>query len=131
MSVDAPSHPRVTDAVKGQLIREGYCVLPKVVPKPLVDAALRAINAEMGKGIMTPAEAEDFVDGACFKELSHQPVIRNLIVQSDAAPILRAFMGEYHPVWGGQIALRFVFEQCLAFFLHAFFDRLNIFLNCH
>eukprot|EP00002_Diphylleia_rotans_P035466 TRINITY_DN7741_c0_g1_i1.p1 TRINITY_DN7741_c0_g1~~TRINITY_DN7741_c0_g1_i1.p1 ORF type:complete len:686 (+),score=119.64 TRINITY_DN7741_c0_g1_i1:69-2126(+) len=105
--MSAPLHPRVDERVMEQFVREGYCVLPNVVPLPLIHAALRAINAEIGRGVMSPEEAEGFVDGVCFKELSHQPVIRNLLLQSDGIHIIRAMLGECHPVWGGQIALRF------------------------
>ncbi len=90
--------------------RDGYVQLSGVIPKYLVERARKAINASLGAGLdadnMTKFRAQSFCP-----EISHTPVISDLINCSAALPILQAAIGApLRPVSGGQVALRFPAE---------------------
>ncbi|HXG23743.1 MAG TPA: phytanoyl-CoA dioxygenase family protein [Chthonomonadales bacterium] len=88
--------------------QKGYVQVPSVVPRIMVDAALRAINHSIGEGI--PAEQLATIRSQSYaKELQQTPVITDLFNRTPAFPLAESLIGEGKicSVSGGQIALRF------------------------
>jgi len=96
-------------AEKEKLYRDGYVVLPGIVPRPLVQAALHAINHSLGSRGLPPEKLQEYGARSFCPELQHEPVITDLLnataLQAAAESVIGA--GKVQPVRGGQIALRF------------------------
>ena len=91
-----------------RLMRDGYLHLAGAVPRARVDAALRRINAWMGRG-MPPAEMDRYThQSACPDDRDH-PVFTNLFVESSMADLVEEIFRPHGiaPVAHPQIALRF------------------------
>ncbi|MBW7458641.1 phytanoyl-CoA dioxygenase family protein [Paenibacillus sepulcri] len=89
---------------KKQLLEQGYVKVPGVVPRIMVEQAMKAINHSIGKGI--PADHR----GANYcRELETEQIITDLFNKTPAKALVDSLVGEdsYHPVQLGQIALRF------------------------
>jgi hypothetical protein len=99
----------LTPEQKQNLVRDGFVQLPGVVPRELVDAARRAINASLGDVGIDPAQLPTFRAKSYCPELQAATVITDLLnaspVWSFAASAIGS--GEINPVKRGQIALRF------------------------
>ena len=78
------------------------------MPRPLVDRALQAINASLGRGF-APADVPRFRARSFCPELQKAPVILDLFQGSAAAPVASSLVGTegLEPVTTGQIALSF------------------------
>ena len=102
----------LTISQKRQFVEQGYVAVPGVIPQPLVDAALRAINASLGEG-MNADEMWRFRAQSYCPELQHTPVITDLLNATPALALAESLVGtgRIAPVTGGQIALRFPVMQ--------------------
>jgi hypothetical protein len=93
---------------KQAFYRDGFLQVPGVVPRVMVDAALKAINHSIGQGMpaeeMTKMRAQSYC-----KELQSEPVISDLFNKTPAFVLAEALIGEgkFRAVRAGQIALRF------------------------
>jgi len=98
----------LTHLQKHQLLRDGWVKIPGVVPRIMIDAALRAINHSVGEGI-DPAQLTRFRAQTYCPELAEQPVITDLVGRTPAWELAESVLGPGRagvPGWG-QIALRF------------------------
>jgi hypothetical protein len=98
----------LTHIQKLALFERGYVKVPGVVPRLMVDAALRAINHSVGEG-MNVDEMVRFRAQSYCPELTKTPVITDLINRTPALELAESVIGvgKIRPVGGGQIALRF------------------------
>lgn len=95
-------------AQKQHLFEHGYVVIPGVVPRVMIDAALRAINASVGQGMDTDKMPIYRAQSYC-PDVRNTPVITDLLMRTPAWQIAESAIGEgkLKPRSGGQIALRF------------------------
>ena len=86
-------------AQKQELIDNGYVKVPGIVPRAMLDAALRAINSLVGKGL----------DGDEMTELHDAAVITDLLMRTPAWELAESAIGSgrIDPPRRAQIALRF------------------------
>lgn len=86
------------------LIENGYVVIRGAVPKLMIDRAMKAINHSLGKGIPEGHQGANYT-----RELERQPEITDLFNHTPAKLLLDSLIGEgnYRPMTGAQIALRF------------------------
>ena len=84
-------------------------LLPGAVPRELVDAALRAINASLGDEGIDPAQLATFRARSYCPELQRSSAITDLVQASDVWSLAESAIGpgQVQPVDSGQIALRF------------------------
>lgn len=96
-----------------QFVREGYCVLPGVVPQDQISAALRIINRELGSGLseaeMKLAEKGSYCPKAAMSQ-EIAAIFNASKVQSAVADLVDKSFA--NTVFGGQIALRFPGALC-------------------
>lgn len=88
--------------------RQGYVQVPGVVPRSVIERALRAINTSLGDGI-DPAQLTTFRAQSYCPELRKAPAIVDLILGTPAFALAEAAIGPgqiKRPI-SGQIALRF------------------------
>ncbi|HYF49696.1 MAG TPA: phytanoyl-CoA dioxygenase family protein [Planctomycetota bacterium] len=92
---------------KRHMFEHGYVKVPGVVPRSMVNAALHAINACVGKG-MNQSEMVIFQTQTFCPELRSEPVITNLLNKTPMFELAESLIepGKVKG-WGGQIALRF------------------------
>ncbi len=84
----------LTKAQKQEFVEEGYLIIPGVVPKVLVDRALRAVNHSIGH---VGLDGEDMVNNrsAFFcSELLDAPVILDLYNKTPIIEIAESLMGQ-------------------------------------
>src|SRR5512142_908850 len=99
---------QLSHAQKRLFYEQGFVQVPGVVPRIMVDQALRAINHSVGEGMpadqMTKMRAQSYCS-----ELQGEPVISDLLNRTPALALAESLIGEgkIRPVRGGQIALRF------------------------
>jgi hypothetical protein len=98
----------LTHAQKKQLVEQGFLHVAGVVPPIMVEAARRAINASIGRG-MNVADMTRFQAQSFTPELQDAPVIADLFNRTPARPLVESAIGaeRLSPVKSGQIALRF------------------------
>jgi len=98
----------LTHLEKQALFEQGFVKIPGVVPRVMVNAALRAINHSLGQGI-DPGRLPIFRSQSYCPELQSAPVITDLLHKTPAWTLAESAVGEgkLQPVNGGQIALRF------------------------
>ena len=65
----------LSEAQKQELWEKGFVKLPGIVPRELVDAALRAINASLGTEGIDPAKLTTFRAQSYCPELTKSPLI--------------------------------------------------------
>jgi hypothetical protein len=94
---------------KRALYADGYVVLRGIVPRPAVNAALRAINSSLGGLGIDPAKLSQFRAQTYCPELTASEEIRALINGSPLFALAESAVGQgkLRPVRAGQIALRF------------------------
>ncbi len=95
-------------AQKQAILEQGYVHVRGVVPRIMVNAALRAINSSLGEG-MNKEDMPRFRAQSYCPELQSQPVITDLLNKTPAWSLAESVIGEgqIKPVRGAQIALRF------------------------
>jgi ectoine hydroxylase-related dioxygenase (phytanoyl-CoA dioxygenase family) len=99
---------QLTHAQRSQFVEQGYVHVPGVIPRVMVDAALRAINHSVGEG-MNVAEMTRFRAQSYCPELQQNPVITDLLNATPALGLAESMIGagQIAPATHGQIALRF------------------------
>jgi len=92
---------------KRHMFEHGYVKVPGVIPRAMVDAALHAINASVGKG-MNVSDMVKFQTLSFCPEVQSEPAIANLFSKTPMLELTESLMepGKVSS-WGGQIALRF------------------------
>ena len=97
---------------KEALRERGFVVLPDILPHERRDAALRAINASLGRGL-APADIPRFRAQSFAPELQRSGVVLDLFRGTAAAGAAAALVGRegLEAVTTGQIALSFPAEQ--------------------
>lgn len=88
---------------------QGYLVIPGVVPRMMVDAALHAINHSLGQEGMNKEELPVLRSRSYCREIQKEAVITDLLNRTPLFPLVESLVGEgnLQPVGAGQIALRF------------------------
>jgi hypothetical protein len=101
-----------TEDRKEALRERGFVVLPDVVPHDRRDAALRAINVSLGRGL-APADLPRLRAQSFCPELQRADVVLDLFRGTAAARAAGALVGRegLEPVTTGQIALSFPAEK--------------------
>jgi hypothetical protein len=86
----------------------GYVVLPDAVPRDRYEAALRAVNASLGRGLR-PEDVARFRARSFCPELQKADVILDLFRETDASRVAASLVGAegLERVTTGQIALSF------------------------
>jgi hypothetical protein len=99
---------QLTKVQKRALLDDGYLIVPGVVPRIMVDEAVKAINHDVGKG-MDPQLMSKFQVQTFCPSLTGSAVITDLITRTPALELAESAIGagKLRPVTGGQIALRF------------------------
>ena len=99
---------QLAHAQKREIYEKGYVRVPNVVPRVMVDAALRAINHSLGEGV-DPEQVPIFRARSFCPELQRTSVISDLLNKTPALSLAESAIGDgkIQPVRGGQIALRF------------------------
>lgn len=94
---------------KRRFAEDGYVYLPGVVPRNLVDAALRAINASLGERGIPPDDLPVLRSRSYCPELQHDAAITGLLNASGLLELAESAIGrdQLLAVAAGQIALRF------------------------
>lgn len=94
---------------KKSLFDDGYVVIPGVVPRVMVEAAVKAINHSLGEKGMDPAQLTQFRAQSYCPEIQSSPAIAGLVNDTPALSLLESVVGEgcLLPMRGGQVALRF------------------------
>ena len=101
----------LTQAQRDSLRERGYVVLPGVLPKERREAALRAINASLGRGLR-PEDVPRFRAKSFCPELQKTDVILDLFRETAASRASASLVGGdgLERVTTGQIALSFPAE---------------------
>jgi Phytanoyl-CoA dioxygenase (PhyH) len=99
----------LTGAQKQSLYDQGFVNFPGIIPRELVDRALRAINASLGSQGIDPNNLTKFRAQSYCPELTASPAITGLINDSPVWSLAESAIGagKIRPVKSGQIALRF------------------------
>lgn len=99
---------KLNDAQKRGLLDDGYVVVPGVVPKARLDAALREINHRLGTGVH-PAKDAYADDADYLSERSDTPAIMALLYESPLWTLAESLLGggRIERPSQGQVALRF------------------------
>jgi hypothetical protein len=98
----------LTQTQKREFFESGFLLIPGVVPRLMVEAALRAINHSVGEGMNAEEMVRMRAQSYC-RELTREPVITDLITRTPAWSLAESAigLGKIRPVGSGQIALRF------------------------
>ena len=99
---------QLTNVQKQHFIEYGFVQISGVVPRVMVDAAVRAINHSVGEGI-DPAQLTKFRSQSYCPEVSGTPAITGLLNDTPLFSMCESLIGEgtLKRAGGGQIALRF------------------------
>ena len=99
---------QLTRGQQEQFVEQGYVVVPGVIPRPLIDDALRAINTSLGEGIRREELDSQRARTFC-PELAGASVITDLLFESPAFALAESMLGagNVRRPKGAQIALRF------------------------
>ena len=91
------------------LRRDGFVLLRGLVPQPMIDQALRTINASLGNEGIAKDQLWSFRARTFTPELCSHPAILGLFADSPLAAVADAAIGpgKVRPPDQGQIALRF------------------------
>ena len=98
----------LTREQKEHFYEQGYVLVPDVVPRERVDAALQAINHSLGEGI-DPARLAILRSQSHCPELQKEHIITDLYNDTPAKALVESLVGpgKVRPISSGQIALRF------------------------
>ncbi len=100
---------RLAAAQRQALYRDGYVLLPGIVPRARVDAALQAINHSLGSEGLSPDRLGEYASRSYCPELRQSAEVTDLLYGSDLWDLAQDVIGpgRIRPVDVGQIALRF------------------------
>ncbi len=103
---------KLTFRQKRKFYEKGFVKIPGVVPRVMIDRAMRAINHSLGEG-MNVADMPILRAQSYCPEIKNTPVIADLLNKTPAWQLAESVIGEgkIRPVHGGQIALRFPVMQ--------------------
>jgi len=95
-------------AQKKDVYEKGFVVVPGVVPKLMIDRALREINHSLGEGLPKEQIIKMRAQSYC-NELQGTQLFKDLINKTPAIDLVGSLLGTENvkPVGGAQIALRF------------------------
>ena len=98
----------LTPAMRAQWRRDGYIIFPGAVPRERVDAAMRAINHSLGRGI-DPEQLARFTSQSFCPELQDRPELVELVAGAPVWPLIASFFPPdmVSAPERAQIALRF------------------------
>jgi len=98
----------LSSAEKIELYQRGYVRIAGLIPRQTMDAALRAINASVGRGMNEGDMPRYHAQGFCSDSRS-TPVITDLFNKTPAFALVESLLGAGNilPVNDGQVALRF------------------------
>jgi hypothetical protein len=98
----------LTYAQKEQIYERGFVKVAGVVPRVMVEGALRAINHSIGNG-MHPDQMTKFRAQSYCPELQDERAITGLLTETPAWRLAESVVGEgkLQPARSGQIAIRF------------------------
>ncbi len=93
---------------KQEFYKNGYLHIPGVVPKVMIDQAMRKINHSIGNGIPSD-EVERLRIVSFCSELRHDRCITDMLYKSPAIDLVESLVGSGNlkPTNYGQIAIRF------------------------
>lgn len=93
---------------KREIYENGFVKVPGVVPRVMVEEAVKAINHSVGQGMDAEQMVKYRAQSFC-PELQGSPVITNLLNKTPAFELAESAIGEgkLRPAGGGQIALRY------------------------
>ncbi len=99
----------LTRQQKQEFSDQGFIHLPGIVPRDLVETALRAINASLGNDGIHPDQLVKFRAQTYCPDLTGTPPISDLLNRSPLWSVAESLIGagQIQPVSRGQIALRF------------------------
>src|SRR5215212_8690016 len=88
---------------------QGFLLLPGVVPRVMVDAALHAINHSLGQEGMNKEELPVLRSRSYCREIQKDGAITDLMNHTPLFPLVESLVGAGNllPVSAGQVALRF------------------------
>lgn len=100
---------KLTYAQKKHFFEHGFVKLPGVVPKIMVDDAVKAINHSLGSEGMNKEDLPTLRAQTYCREITQTPVITDLYNKTPAKDLAESVIGEgkINPVGRGQVALRF------------------------
>ncbi|HEV8255171.1 MAG TPA: phytanoyl-CoA dioxygenase family protein [Vicinamibacteria bacterium] len=101
---------RLEEAEGRSLLERGYAVVPGGAAPERIDAALKAINVSLGRGLHA-SELEQFRSQSFCPELRTTAAITGLFHGTAARPLAEALLGALEPVTIGQIALVFPSDE--------------------
>ena len=92
-----------------EFYEQGFIHIPGVVPRIMVNDALRAINTSLGDQGIDPAQITKYRSQSFAPEVQTQKPITNLYNKTPAAELAESLIGanDIKPIKAGQIALRF------------------------
>jgi len=95
-------------AQKQEIYERGFVKVPGVVPRVMVEGAMRAINHSVGQG-MDREQMTKFRSQSYCPELQREPVITGLLSDTPAWALAESAVGEgkLQPPRSGQVAIRF------------------------
>ncbi|SEO54600.1 hypothetical protein [Paenibacillus sp. OV219] len=99
---------KLTHKQKLSMLNDGYIYVPGVIPKIMVDQAVKHINHAIGEG-MPPERMTTFRAQSYCPDLQDKSPITGLYNDTPVKSLVEDLLGEGMslPVGGGQIALRF------------------------
>jgi hypothetical protein len=102
----------LTPLQKDTLRERGLAHLPQAVPRPLVDAALHAINASLGRGLRAE-DVERFRAQTFCPELEKSPILLDLVNRSGLLDTVESLLGpgRLERVTHAQVALAFPTDE--------------------
>lgn len=107
--IEEGSPLELTPPQRGSLAADGYVLLPGIVPRAAVEAALHAINRSLGSDGLPPERLTQYSAQSYCPPLQGSPLIAGLFNDSPLRSVCESVIGSgsIRPVRGGQIALRF------------------------
>jgi hypothetical protein len=98
----------LTRQQKGELFKNGFVKIPRVIPEKNLNVALRAINHSLGTGI-NPRDVPEFRANSFCPELRNRDPIIDLLIETPLWKLVESATerGKIKLSGGGQIALRF------------------------
>lgn len=117
---------------KEEFYRQGFILLPGIVPLELVEGALWAINNSLGWQGIPPDQIPTYNSQSFCPELRHDPAILNLFKETPLLSVAESVTqpGQIFPINDdGQIALRFPRQRTPTYELHPHLDGMYTPLN--
>lgn len=100
---------QLSQTQKQEIYQHGYTLIREAVPRPIIERALRAINADLGERGMAPDQLDIMRQQTYCPDLTRDPAITDLFNGSVLPGLLESVLGggNVPRVGSQQIALRF------------------------